>query len=334
MQLDIRSVRHAQALAQHGSISRAAAAIGIAQPTLSRSIKDLEARVGLPLFTRHRHGVQATDFGHVFLRQATLVAAQIADLEREVALARGLKSGEVTVGAGPYVAEALLPRCIQRFSGDHPGIRLRIQMDVPDVLGRALRTRAIDLAVAEGSVLDKDPDFEVVERLLPPITAYFVARANHPLRSKAGLTLVDLMAFPFAQVASFPPRLLKPLLAARARLRGTLPPFPAIDCPSLTLAKSAIIGSDAITVSSLGLVQPEMERGLVTPILEQPWMQSNWVILKLRARSLGPAAVALTNELRLAHHELARTEFALREKWVVGQKPVRAAAATGRVRRR
>ena len=62
MQIDVRSVRHAQALAQHGSISRAAAALGIAQPTLSRSIRDLEIRVGLPLFTRHRHGVQATDF--------------------------------------------------------------------------------------------------------------------------------------------------------------------------------------------------------------------------------------------------------------------------------
>ena len=156
MQIDVRSVRYAQALARHGSISKASAALGIAQPTLSRCLKDLEIRIGLPLFTRHRHGVQPTDFGHVFLDQAARVVAQIADLEREVALARGLNSGEVTLGVGPYVADSLMPACIRKFSAEHPGVRLRIQMDAPDVLGRALRARTIDIAVAEGSVLEQD----------------------------------------------------------------------------------------------------------------------------------------------------------------------------------
>ena len=334
MQIDVRSVRHAQALAQHGSISRAAAALGIAQPTLSRSIKDLEIRVGLVLFTRHRHGVQATDFGHVFLKQAALVAAQVADLEREVALARGLQSGEVTLGAGAYAAEALLPRCIRRFTGDHPGIRLRLQMDSPDVLGRSLRSRAIDIAVAEGSVLEQDPDLELVGRLLPPIKAYFVARSKHPLRSRTDLTLADLLAYPFAQVVSFPPRILKPLLACRARIRATLPPFPSIDCPSFVLAKSAIIDSDAITVAILGLVKDEMERGQVVPLFEQPWMQSNWVIFKLRGRSLGPAALALADELRRAHQELAREEAALRDRWFAGRAATARPAAAIRSRKR
>ena len=334
MQIDVRSVRHAQALARHGSISRAAAALGIAQPTLSRSIKDLEIRVGLPLFTRHRHGVQATDFGHVFLKQAALVAAQIADLEREVALARGLQSGEVTLGAGAYAAESLLPRCIRKFTSEHPGIRLRIQMESPDVLGRNLRSRAIDVAVAEGSVLEQDPDLEVVGRLMPPIRAYFVVRTRHPLQSKADVTLADLLTFPFAQVVSFPPRILKPLLASRARIRATLPPFPTIDCPSFVLAKSAIIDSDAVTVSILGLVKDELERGQVVPILEQPWMQSNWVIFKLRGRSLGPAALALTDELRRAHLELAQEEAALRDRWFEKRKAGTGPTAVGRSRKR
>ena len=83
-------------------------------------------------------------------------------------------------------------------------------MDSPDVLGRSLRSRAIDIAVAEGSVLEQDPDLELVGRLLPPIKAYFVARSKHPLRSRTDLTLADLLAYPFAQVVSFPPRILKP----------------------------------------------------------------------------------------------------------------------------
>jgi DNA-binding transcriptional LysR family regulator len=320
MQIDVRSVRYAQALATHGSISKASSALGIAQPTLSRCLKDLEIRIGLPLFTRHRHGVEPTDFGHVFLDQATRVVAQIADLEREVELARGLKSGEVTLGVGPYVAESLMPACIRKFSADHPDVRLRIQMDAPDLLGRALRGRAIDIAVAEGSVLEQDTSLEVVERLAPPLPGCFVARATHPLRSKAAVTMTDLFAYPFAQVTSFPPRILKPMLAQRARIRGELPPFPSIECPSFMLAKCAILESDAVTVATLVLIEKELRAGQLAPILEQPWMRSNWVIFKLRGRSLGPAALVLIDELRLAHKELVRTETALRVKWLSGSR--------------
>ena len=321
MQIDLRSVRYAQALAKHGSISKAAAALGIAQPTLSRCLRDLEIRIGLPLFTRHRHGVQPTDFGHVFLDQAARVVAQIADLEREVTLARGLNSGEVTLGVGPYVADSLMPACIRKFSADHPGVRLRIQMDAPDVLGRALRARTIDIAVAEGSVLEQDPGLEVVDRLAPAIPGCFVARATHPLRSKAAVTIADLFAYPFVQVTSLPPRLLKPILTQRARIRGDLPPFPSIECPSFVLAKCAILESDAVTVATLALIEEELLAGTLAPILEQPWMQSNWMIFKLRGRSLGPAATVLIEELRSAHEAFAREELELRKKWMRTARP-------------
>ena len=315
MQIDVRSVRYAQALARHGSISRASAALEIAQPTLSRCLKDLEIRIGLPLFTRHRHGVEPTDFGHVFLEQASRVVAQIADLEREVALARGLQSGEVMLGVGPYVAESLMPACIRKFSGEHPGIRLRIQMDAPDVLGRAMKSRTLDFAVAESSVLEQDPEFELVARLAP-IPACFVARTKHPLRSKATVSIADLFAYPFAQVTSFPPRILKPMLAQRAQVRGELPPFPSIECPSFMLAKCAILESDAVTVASLVLIAEELRSGQIAPILEQPWMQSTWGIFKLRGRSIGPAALALIDEVQLAHRGLVHAESVLRKRWL------------------
>jgi len=115
MSIDLRLVRYAAALAEHGSFTRAVEMLGIAQPTLSRGIRHLEADVGLPLFTRQRHGVKATDFGHVFLQQAAAVSAQLSDLEREVALAKGAQKDELAVGLGPYAAELLLPHALPRF---------------------------------------------------------------------------------------------------------------------------------------------------------------------------------------------------------------------------
>lgn len=214
-----------------------------------------------------------------------------------------------------------MPACIRKFSADHPGVRLRIQMDAPDVLGRALRARTIDIAVAEGSVLEQDAGLEVVDRLAPTIPGCFVARTAHPLRSKAAVTMTDLFAYPFAQVISFPPRILKPMLAQRARIRGDLPPFPSIECPSLLLAKCAVLESYAVTVATLVLIEEELLAGTLAPILELPWMQSNWMIFKLRGRSLGPAALVLIEELRLAHQAFVRDESALRKKWLRRARP-------------
>ena len=111
MSIDLRLLRHAQALAEHGSFSRAAEALDIAQPSLSRGIKELETRVGLPLFIRSRSGHEPTDFGRVFLQHAAEVLSQVGDLEREVALAKGLGTGEVAVGLG-----CTWPRCSDRFA--------------------------------------------------------------------------------------------------------------------------------------------------------------------------------------------------------------------------
>ena len=70
MSIDLRLLRQAQALAEHGSFRRAAESLKIAQPSLSRGIKELEAIVGMPLFTRSRTGHEPTDFGRVFLQHA------------------------------------------------------------------------------------------------------------------------------------------------------------------------------------------------------------------------------------------------------------------------
>ncbi len=161
MSIDLRLIRYAAALAEHGSFTRAADALGIAQPTLSRGIRDLEANVGLPLFTRHRHGVEATDFGYLFLEQAAAVSAQVADLEREVALAKGVHKGELAVGLGPYAAELLLPHALPRFVSAHPAVRVRIQVDSLEVLGRALRQRALDLIVGESTILEDDESIDI-----------------------------------------------------------------------------------------------------------------------------------------------------------------------------
>jgi DNA-binding transcriptional LysR family regulator len=315
LSIDLRLIRYATALAEHRSFTRAADALGVAQPTLSRSIGDLEASIGLPLFTRHRHGAEPTDFGYLFLQQAAAVSAQVSDLEREVALAKGLHKGELAVGFGPHAAELLLPRVLPRFVSAHPAVRVRIQMESLEVLGRALRQRSLDLVVGEHSILEGDESIEAVEHL-SHIKAYFFARAGHPLAGR-NPTVRDVLDFPLIQVSRLPPRVLKRLLEAMGiDASASLPrPVPAIDCPTVPLAVATMLGSDAIVLASLGLMRRELELGQAVPLVHANWMRSNWAFMKLRRRSPGLAATAFLNTVRMAHAECVAEDVALEKRW-------------------
>lgn len=314
--LDLRLIRYAHAIAANGSFNRAADALGIAQPTLSRSIKQLEQQLGLPLFTRSPQGVEPTDFGMMFLKEAESVAGQVADLEQKVALAKGLKRGEVTLGVGPYVAEAVVPGCLRRYRASHPAIGIRIQLDPPEALGRALRTRSVDLVVADVNALEDADALEVLVRL-PPMKGYVVVRARHPLLSRADVTLADVLDYPLVQISRMPPRALTPLLHGRRRgpSAAGASPFPSIECPTVPMALSAVLDSDATVMVALSMAEAELEHGLLRPLLHEPWMCTNWAIVKLRRRSLAPAALAMVVELERAHEEALAHDLALCRRW-------------------
>lgn len=315
MQIDLRMLRQAQALAEHGSFTRAAESLDITQPSLSRGIKELETRVGLPLFSRSRAGHEPTDFGRVFLQHAVEVMRGVGDLEREVALAKGLASGEVSVGMGPYAAEFLLPHCSARFSAAHPTVRLRVSMGDPAVMARLLRSRTVDIAVAEATVVEDAAAFEIVARL-GPVAGFALVRAGHPLTRQVNLEIGDLLNYPFAQVVMLPPRLLKPILATR---RGPTSrpavPFPAIECPTAHFASRIVAESDAFTFASLGMVRDDLERGRLVPVLQPAWLRAEWNIVRLRSRTPSPAINGFVEEVQRTHAAMVRDEQSLRARF-------------------
>ena len=333
MSIDLRLLRHARALAEHGSFSRAAEALDIAQPTLSRGIQALEAHVGQPLFHRSRAGHEPTDFGRLFLQRAADVLAEADDLDREVALAQGRGTGELSVGLGPYAAEVLGPSCAARFADAHPGVRLRLLTNDPAALARSLRTRMLDLAIAEASVLEADDAFETVARLAP-LDGYVVVRAGHPVAGRRTLELADLLDYPFAQVVMLPPRVLKPILAARlpaSAHEGPSPaPFPAIECPTARFAVSVVSHSNAFTFASLGMVRQELEGGRLVALLEAPWIRVEWSVVRLRKRTMSPAMIAFADEVQQVHAEALRAEAPLRARWAASREGAGPAGSSSR----
>ena len=243
------------------------------------------------------------------------VAAQVADLEREVALAKGLQKGELAVGFGPHAAELLLPHALPRFVSAHPAVRIRVQIDSIEVLGRALRQRTLDLVVGESTILEGDESIDVFEPL-EPIKAYLFVRAGHPLAA-ANVSLRDVLDYPLVQVSRLPPRVLKPFLDAlgASSTTGLSVPVPAIDCPTIPLAVDTVLGSNAVILVSLGMVKRELAQRRVVPVFHASWMRSNWAFIKLRHRSPSPAAIAFLAALRTAHAASVAEDAMLEKQW-------------------
>lgn len=324
MSIDIRLLRYAQALAEHRSFSRAAAALHIAQPSLSRGIQELEARVRLPLFVRSRSGHEPTDFGRVFLQRAAEVLALMSDLEREAALARGLGTAELSVAMGPYAAEIIGPGCATRFMAGSRGVRLRLRASEPAGVAQLLRARTVDVGIAESSVLEDTAELEIVTRLAP-VAGHVVVRAGHPLARQANVALADVVPYPFAEVMMLVPRVLTPLLAAfrAASARGATvaTPFPAIECPTADFAARIVARSDAFTFTTLGTVRAELERGEIVPVHHEPWLCAEWSVARLRTRTMSHATRTFVEAAQQAHADMLAEEEVLRARWCSPRPP-------------
>jgi DNA-binding transcriptional LysR family regulator len=123
---ELRHLRHALGLAEHRNFARAAETMHITQSALSRSIQALEESLGVILFDRAHGGVEPTIFGQLLLKNARDLDLMSRDLQREIELAKGLSSGELKIGVGPWGAAMLAGAVVGAMSLQYPQLRLTL----------------------------------------------------------------------------------------------------------------------------------------------------------------------------------------------------------------
>src|SRR5512141_344997 len=211
MAYELQQLRQVIALAEHGSFVRAAAALHISQPALSRSLQNLERHFGSDLFLRSSAGVVPTDVGRLYIERARDLLRLAEDLDRVAGSHRTLRGGSVAVGAGPFPFESFLGPAAARLTERFPGVSVQLRSRDWDDLVRELRSRQLDFFIAEISTLQREPDLEVAP--LPSKHAiYLVARAGHPLTRRDNLEVADVLEWPLAAPGRVPPRILDPML--------------------------------------------------------------------------------------------------------------------------
>jgi DNA-binding transcriptional LysR family regulator len=316
MPLELRRMRHVIALADHGSFARAATVLGLSQPALSRSIQSVEREVGSRLFVRTASGVEPTDSGHVFMARIRQIVQLTEDLDRDLTNERGLHSGHVHVGAGPYPAQSLLAAALARFSAAYPRVVMRVMMRDWDELLRRLRAREIEFFVAETSTFGAENDLEIEQLDEHPML--IIARRGHPLASRAPVRFSDGLAFPFVSVSRIPPRILEQIRTAQRRSPDTTAmhrALPAIEFNSLDAVKQVVLGSDALVVAPPTCVADDLESGRLVALGSEPYLASAYGIVKLRSQPLTAAAARFREYLLEAERSLVVREQELFERW-------------------
>jgi DNA-binding transcriptional LysR family regulator len=199
---ELRLLRSFVAIAEEGSLTRAAARLHIAQQSLSQQVRTLEAQLGATLLDRTSRGVRLTAVGSVLLREARALLAQAERATAAVRRAAAGEEGELRVGFLSSVANYLMPPVVRAFGERHPAIALEAREVSVARLVAGLREGELDAGLTRPPLVD-DIVTEVV--LTEPVAA--VLPAGHPLAGREELELAELADEPWVLTArsSWPP---------------------------------------------------------------------------------------------------------------------------------
>lgn len=145
--MELRHLRYFATVGELLNFTKAAQKLRVAQPALSRQIRDLEAELGVQLFDRTQRAVKLTEAGNAFLGEAKAVLARA---DEAVKLARGVargERGEIHVGYAPSLTVELLPSALHSFHNVAPGVHVKLHDLSSEEMLRGVREGRLHLSL-------------------------------------------------------------------------------------------------------------------------------------------------------------------------------------------
>lgn len=301
MDIDLKLLQYAVVLARHRHFGRAAAALRISQPTLSRNIATLERQLGLRVFERSHRDVVATPAGDDVLRMADELVARAEAISNRLQLVRDGRGGRLRVAAGAYAHDVAVHAASIELIKSHPTLRLELLEREWTAAIDMLLTDQVDLAVFEISSLRTMPALRVES--LGPLQGVYFCRAGHPLLAKADLQPADVQRYPFVMPGMGHEHIsmLEGLDAGLTVDPGTGHVLASIAVSSFARARDIVAGTDAIGIGHASQLKVGMSAGHLA-LLPLPWLKkpptAEFGIASKRERTLLPAARSFATIIR------------------------------------
>ena len=256
--MKLNTLRDFVAVAERNGVRAAARHLGVPQPTVSRSIHELEKELGVALFERHVKGMRLTPTGQVFLRRAAAVGNELQKAADEVEQLRGATHGRVTLCMSTAPHLGLLPRVLRGFRQRYPDVHLEVIDAVYPLVETALLDRSADFYV--GPVPMTVPGELQVEKLFDN-TRVIVGRKGHPLARARSLRDLVNAEWITTSITHKAEEELGPLFSKHG-----------LPAPRLVMrAQSALTFLTALSSSDLLMMLPI--QWLQTPLLKETFQQ-------------------------------------------------------------
>jgi LysR family pca operon transcriptional activator len=299
--LRLRHFRSVLAIAEHGSVLKAARSLSTSQPAVTKVLREVEEALGRPIFDRLPRGVMPNEYGRAFIARARRVLGEIDHITDDLARIADGQAGTIVVGALPSAASGLMPGSLARFRRAHPSMVVRVVHGRSDQLLPQLEAGGLDLVVGRLYEPQAPDDFRREVLYDEPIS--ILCRAGHPVLKKSALLPEDIESFDLL-LPSLEQRVGQDVERAIAAL-GLEPQQPPLRSTSLSFIREMLLGGDSLAVLSRMMLAGDLLRKTIRIVpLAVPTPSRPAGVITLRHRHRAPALDALVKALRLYIREL------------------------------
>jgi DNA-binding transcriptional LysR family regulator len=178
------------AVAEAGSMAKAAIALGLSQPSISYTISNLEKAIGVPVLDRGSQGASITGYGRALLERGVVALNEMQHAVDTIGFLGDPDRGHLRLGTTPPMS-AVAVRVMQRLSRRHPGMTFHLVNDTTTTLLRLLRRREIELAISR--VVPPFGEQDIAAQTLFEDQLAVIASRNSPWLARAKVRLAELM---------------------------------------------------------------------------------------------------------------------------------------------
>jgi DNA-binding transcriptional LysR family regulator len=283
------------ALAEEGSIHRAAEVLNMTQPAASKLLKDLEDALDVALFERLPRGMRPTWYGETMIRHARVALTSLNQAHDELEAAKNGQFGQVNVGAITAPGLALLPPTVALMKREHPKLQISLQIETSDVLIERLNQGKLDILVARLFARHDKTDLRYEMLTDEPVCA--IVRPGHPLLSGSIPGLRDTVDSGWI----VPPigSVLRHRFDLMFQEEGLQTPSNVVETASLMFTTKMLQQSDMISVVATDVARYYANHGMLAILpMALPCQMDAFGIITRRDRLLSPAAKVMMRALK------------------------------------
>jgi DNA-binding transcriptional LysR family regulator len=297
-----RQLQNLLAVIERGSLGKAAEALHISQPALTKSMRRLEEQLGVPLFYRDARGMRPTVYGEVLRAHAQGITIGIEQALREIAALHAGSEGTIRVAAGPLVTNEILSKAVVHLMRERPKLRVSIHTAIGNTSDDLIAGK-YDFILAllpPGS----PPDWLSQEPIFNDRIA-IVARCSHPLAQRKRTSVRDLVKASWVlPVAGHYHRRRLENMFEEEHLPA---PVPTVECASTDFIKSIVAESNHLGVIAAMGLNTHKDRDVCEISFRSPFMVRPIGVLWRKHQILSQPCLLLIGALKQVCSEIRTT---------------------------